>query len=76
MPPPAERTGAEALFGTRPPAHYATPVFPGLRLTLSTVLLSAWLILLLAGAALGGAVHLLLLASLTLFPWRAVRKTG
>jgi hypothetical protein len=43
---------------------------PLVRLTLSVALLSAWLILLLSGFALGGAIHLLLLASLALFPWR------
>ncbi len=43
------------------------------RLTLSVALLSAWLILLLSGYALGGAIHLLLLASLVLFPWREAR---
>ena len=48
-----------------------------LRLTLSVVLLSAWLILLLSGFALGGAIHLLLLGSLVLFPWREARdRTG
>ena len=41
------------------------------RLTLSVALLSAWLILLMSGFAFGGAIHLLLLASLALFPWRA-----
>ncbi len=43
------------------------------RLALSVVLLSAWLILLLSGVALGGATHLLLAASLALFPWRHAR---
>lgn len=43
------------------------------RLTLSVALLSAWLILLLSGFALGGAIHLLLVASLALFPWREAR---
>ena len=46
------------------------------RLTLSVALLSAWLILLLSGFALGGAIHLLLLASLVLFPWREARNTS
>jgi hypothetical protein len=32
---------------------------------------SAWLALLFAGHAAGGAVHLLLLAACVLFPWRA-----
>ena len=44
------------------------------RLTLSVAALSAWLILLLSGFALGGAVHLLLVASLAAFPWRAGRR--
>ena len=43
------------------------------RLTLSVALLSAWLILLMSGFALGGAIHLLLAASLVLFPWREAR---
>lgn len=43
------------------------------RLTLSVATLSAWLILLLSGFALGGAIHLLLVASLILFPWREAR---
>jgi len=34
-------------------------------------LFSGWLALLFAGFAGGGAVHLLLLAALVLFPWRA-----
>ncbi len=53
---------------------YATPVTAMRRLTLSVALLSGWLILLLSGVALGGAVHLLLLASLVLFPWREARR--
>ena len=44
------------------------------RLTLSVAALSAWLILLLSGFVLGGAVHLLLAASLLLFPWREARR--
>lgn len=44
------------------------------RLTLSVAALSSWLILLLAGVALGGAVHLLLVASLLFFPWREARR--
>ena len=44
------------------------------RLTFSVAALSAWLILLLSGFALGGAVHLLLVASLALFPWRQARR--
>ena len=44
------------------------------RLTLSVALLSAWLILLLSGFALGGAIHLLFVGSLVLFPWRQARE--
>lgn len=44
------------------------------RLALSVVLLSTWLVLLLSGFALGGAIHLMLLASLLLFPWRDARN--
>ena len=40
------------------------------RLALSFGLLSAWLALLLLGWSLGGAVHLLLVGALALFPWR------
>ena len=44
------------------------------RLALSVALLAAWLVLLMSGVALGGAVHLLLVASLALFPWRERRN--
>ena len=44
------------------------------RLTLSVASLAAWLVLLMSGFALGGAIHLLLLASLALFPWREARR--
>ena len=43
------------------------------RLALSFGLLSAWLALLLLGWTAWGAVHLLLVASLALFPWRLLR---
>ncbi len=46
---------------------------PGLRASLALPLLSLWLVLLFAGWTLGGAVHLLLLAALVLFPWREAR---
>jgi len=36
-------------------------------------LLSAWLLLLFVGWALGGAVHLLLAVALWLFPWKWLR---
>jgi hypothetical protein len=44
---------------------------PTVRAALALILFSCWLALLFAGFALGGAVHLLLLAALGLFPWRA-----
>ena len=44
------------------------------RLVASSALLSAWLFLLLIGWTFGGAVYLLLPASLVLFPWRALRS--
>jgi hypothetical protein len=43
---------------------------PNLRLLLASALLSGWLLLLLVGWILGGAVHLLLVAALATFPWR------
>ena len=47
---------------------------PTLRAAASLALFSGWLALLFAGFAAGGAVHLLLAASLVLFPWRAARE--
>ena len=44
------------------------------RLALSFGLLSAWLALLLLGWSLGGAVYLLLVAAVALFPWRLLRS--
>jgi hypothetical protein len=44
------------------------------RLIASSALLSGWLFLLLIGWTLGGAVYLLLLLSLVLFPWRALKS--
>jgi hypothetical protein len=44
---------------------------PTLRAALALASFSAWLALLFAGFAGGGAVHLLLLAALVLFPWKA-----
>ncbi len=41
------------------------------RLLASAACLSAWLILLFSGVSLGGAIHLLLVVALVLFPWRA-----
>ncbi|HEV2855581.1 MAG TPA: hypothetical protein VHC97_22525 [Thermoanaerobaculia bacterium] len=46
------------------------------RAALAVSLFSGWLALLFAGFAGGGAVHLLLLAALALFPWRAASGSG
>ena len=45
------------------------------RLFGSAACLSAWLVLLFSGVALGGAVHLLLVATLGLFPWKLLRTS-
>ncbi len=48
-----------------------------LRTVLALILFSSWLALLFSGLALGGAVHLLLVAALGVFPWRvAVGRRG
>jgi len=43
------------------------------RLIASAALLSSWLALLFVGWTFGGAVYLLLLASLALFPWKSLK---
>ncbi len=45
---------------------------PYARAGLSIACLSAWLVLLFSGWAGGGAVHVLFVAALALFPWRAL----
>ncbi len=45
---------------------------PNLRMLLAGSCFSAWLVLLLSGHRFGGAIFLLFLAALVLFPWRAV----
>ena len=47
-----------------------------LRTAGSVICLSSWMVLLFSGIILGGAVHLLLAASLALYPWRALRGRG
>lgn len=47
-----------------------------LRLAAVALALSAWLVLLFSGVALGGAVHLLLLVALAAFPWRELRPVA
>ena len=49
---------------------------PTVRAALALLLFSFWLALLFAGFALGGGVHLLLLAAVALFPWKAMREQG
>jgi hypothetical protein len=44
------------------------------RLAAACGLLSAWLFLLLLGWSAGGAVYLLLVAALVVFPWRELRR--
>jgi hypothetical protein len=65
---PADRRPA----GARPP-HDTVPRMrsPLARAALALASVSTWLTLLLAGHTAGGAIHLLLLAGLALFPWRA-----
>ncbi|HEX9943930.1 MAG TPA: hypothetical protein VGG03_18105 [Thermoanaerobaculia bacterium] len=46
---------------------------PTARAALALLLFSSWLALLFAGFVFAGAVHLLLLAALILFPWRALK---
>ena len=46
------------------------------RLALCFGLLSAWLALLLLGWSLGGAVYLLLVAAVAVFPWRLLRQAA
>jgi hypothetical protein len=45
---------------------------PTVRTILALLLFSSWLALLFAGFAFKGGVHLLLLAALVLFPWKAL----
>lgn len=49
---------------------------PLLRSILALLLFSAWLALLFAGLAAGGAVHLLLVGAAVVFPWRALGGRG
>jgi hypothetical protein len=44
-----------------------------LRLLVAAALIPAWLLLLFTGHPFGGATHLLLVAALVVFPWRAAR---
>lgn len=46
------------------------------RSTLALGLVGLWMALLFAGHPAGGASHLLLLAALALYPWRAARPPG
>jgi len=45
---------------------------PTLRVALALLLFTSWLALLFTGFAFGGAVHLVFLAALVLFPWKAL----
>ncbi|MFY9824515.1 MAG: hypothetical protein WAM82_24275 [Thermoanaerobaculia bacterium] len=53
--------------------------FLAIRALSGLILISGWLALLFSGWAFGGAVHLLLVAALAVFPWReaaAARRGG
>jgi len=45
---------------------------PTLRAACALILFSSWMALLFAGFAFRGGVHLLLLAALVVFPWKAL----
>ena len=45
---------------------------PTLRAAVALLLFSSWMALLFAGFVFRGGVHLLLLAALVLFPWKAL----
>lgn len=47
-----------------------------LRAALAVAVLSAWVVVLFSGWVGGGAAHLLLVAALLLFPWRAALSPG
>ena len=59
------------------PGFFGPPLSPTLRAALALSLLSLWMAGLFsgvfAGSAAGGAVHLLFVGSLLLFPWRSLR---
>jgi hypothetical protein len=44
------------------------------RILLAAALVSGWLVCLLAGWSLGGAIHVALAAGLGVFPWRELRR--
>lgn len=44
-----------------------------MRLLLAAALAGAWLVLLFSGVALRGAIHLVAVAALLVFPWGAAR---
>ncbi len=46
---------------------------PTLRAAAALALVSTWMVALFSGVAAGGAVHLILLAALAVFPWRVLR---
>jgi len=49
---------------------------PAPRAAVALLLFSGWLALLFTGHAGGGAVHLLLLGALAVFPWKAAASGG
>lgn len=53
--------------------HRATARRTVVRATVALGLAGVWMALLFAGWVAGGAAHLVLLAALVVFPWRAAR---
>ncbi len=50
-----------------------TPMSPLQRTFAAAVLVSLWMVCLLSGWTLGGAVYLALVAAVAVFPWRELR---
>lgn len=55
-------------------ARFPSVLGPTSRTALSLASFSSWMVLLMSGTSFGGAVYLLLVAALVLFPWRALRR--
>jgi len=51
-------------------------VNPDLRLLVGALLIGGWIALVLSGAVLGGATHLLAIAALAVLPWRRGRPAS
>ena len=51
------------------PPKRLSPLRPSVRLWLASAMFSGWMVFVLVGWVIGGAIHLLLAAALMLFPW-------